>query len=107
MTGGVFAILPYTRPVFILSSAAVAGYSWQKNTIDLVAGQNFACLITLTGILQQVINFLTSWSGGNVALSGELDPSIVNNVDILFPGLNLIAYLNVQPIPLLFLTVDK
>lgn len=107
MTGGVFSSLPYTSPAFIFSSAKKTGYVWQKNTIDLVAGQNFACLITLTGILQQVTNFLTSWDGGNLALTGMLDPSAVNDVDILFPELDLIVYLGAKPIPLLFLTVDK
>lgn len=106
MAGGVFESLPYSNPAFIFSSDVYTGYTWKQNKINLVAGQNFACLITLTGILQQVINFLTSWDGStNLALTGMLDPSQVNNEDIIYPDMDLKVMLDVAPIPLLFLKV--
>ncbi len=106
MSGGVFDSLPYTNPAFIFTTDVVSQYSWNGNNIILVAGQNFACLITLTGILQQVVNFLTSWNGStNLALTGMLDPSQVNNEDIIYPDMDLKVMLDVTPIQLLFLQV--
>lgn len=106
MTGGVFDTLPYSDPAFIFSSNTNSQYVWMENNITLVAGQNFACLITLTGLLQQVTNFLTSWNGmTNLALTGMLDPSKVNNETIIYPDMNLKVMLDVEPIQLVFLNV--
>ncbi|MEL6133375.1 MAG: hypothetical protein AAFR59_08445, partial [Bacteroidota bacterium] len=63
MTGGVFSTLPYASPAFIFSTEAVASFDWMSFQIALVAGQNFAAEIKLTGILQKVTEFLTSWDG--------------------------------------------
>jgi len=107
MAGGVFDSLPYTNPAFVFSTDNVAQYTWQRNNISLVKGQNFTCLITLTGILQQVVNFLTSWNGStNLALAGMLDPSKVNNEDVIYPDMDLKVMIPAQAISLLFLTVS-
>ncbi len=108
MTGGVYSSLPYANPAFIFSSSAVDSYSWQQNNISLVAGQNFACTITLTGILQQVTFFLTSWNGNtNLALAGMLDPSKVDNDTVLYPDLDLKVSFDASVNPLGFLNISS
>jgi len=107
MSGGVFDSLPYSSPAFIFSTTDVPQYSWENNSITLTTGQNFTCLVTLTGILQQVVNFLTSWNGSTrLALAGMLDPSKVNNEDIIYPDMDLKVKIPAQAISLLFLSVS-
>lgn len=108
MVGGIYTDLPYTHPTLIFSSASQSQYEWQQNEISLVAGQNFAGLIQLTGILAPIVNFLIGWvNGKQIALSGKLDPSKVNNDTILYPEMDLKVELDVQVIPFSFLTVKS
>lgn len=108
MVGGIYSDLPYTHPTLIFSSAPQSQYVWQQNEISLVAGQNFASLIQLTGILAPIVNFLIGWvNGKQIALSGMLDPSKVDNDTILYPEMDLKVALDVQVIPFSFLTVKN
>nr|WP_315419906.1 LysM peptidoglycan-binding domain-containing protein [uncultured Pedobacter sp.] len=108
MVGGIYSDLPYTHPTLIFSSAPQSQYVWQQNEISLVGGQNFASLIQLTGILAPLVNFLIGWlNGTQIALSGKLDPSKVNNDTILYPEMDLKVELDVQVIPFSFLTVKS
>jgi hypothetical protein len=108
MVGGIYTDLPYTHSTLIFSSAPQSEYLWQQNEISLVAGQNFAGLIQLTGILAPLVNFLIGWvNGKQIALSGRLDPSKVDNDTILYPEMDLKVELDVQVIPFSFLTVKS
>ncbi|MBL1220372.1 hypothetical protein JET18_05950 [Chryseobacterium sp. L7] len=108
MTGGVFDNLPYTSPSFIFSTDEVAAFKWQQKNISLTEGQNFAALITLTKWLQPVVNFFTSWtSSTQLALVGSIDPSQVNNEDIVYPDLDLFVNVDATLISLGFLKVSN
>ncbi|NIF06603.1 LysM peptidoglycan-binding domain-containing protein [Chryseobacterium sp. Tr-659] len=108
MKGGVFDNLPYTSPSFIFSTQAVSAFNWQKKSISLTEGQNFAALITLTKWLQPVVNFFTSWtSSTQLALVGSIDPSQVNNEDIVYPELDLFVNIDATLISLGFLKVSN
>ncbi|MBQ4819260.1 LysM peptidoglycan-binding domain-containing protein [Aquimarina sp. MMG016] len=108
MTGGVFDGIPYTSPAFIFSTKEIAEYSWQKNNIALTTGQNFASLITLSEWLAETTKFLTSWSiSTKIPLYGTIDPSKVNNETYLFPDMDILAPIGVDPISLLFLEVSN
>ncbi|WP_336690717.1 MULTISPECIES: LysM peptidoglycan-binding domain-containing protein [unclassified Chryseobacterium] len=108
MTGGVFDNLPYTSPSFIFSTQDTAIFSWKQKNISLTKGQNFASLITLTQWLKPVVNFFTSWSSStNLALAGSIDPSQVNNEDIIYPEMNLFVPIDATLISLGFLNVSN
>ncbi|PKH51755.1 hypothetical protein CXF68_14150 [Tenacibaculum sp. Bg11-29] len=108
MTGGVFDSLPYSTPAFIFSSEDTDGFVWEKEAITLKAGQNFASLITLTGILKPVIEFLSSWvASTKLTFVGSLDPSKVDNEQYIYPEMDLFVPINVAPISLLFLDVSS
>jgi LysM repeat protein len=108
MTGGVFDNFPYTSPSFIFSTQDVAVFNWQQKNISLTEGQNFAAFITLTQWLQPVVNFFTSWSSSNkLALVGSIDPSQVNNEDIVYPEMDLFVPIDATLISLGFLTVSN
>jgi uncharacterized protein YegP (UPF0339 family)/LysM repeat protein len=108
MTGGVFDHLPYTSPSFVFSTEEKTAYSWQSESIALVKGQNFASFITLTNWLESVVDFLVSWpKGTKVALVGSIDPSQVNDQDIIYPDMNLYVKLNAELISLGFLKVSN
>src|SRR5579875_1026939 len=62
MTGFPYDYVPYTNPYFIFSTDKLAVYSWTGKTIALETGQNFASLITLTGVLQGIVQFLTGFN---------------------------------------------
>lgn len=107
MTGGIFDNIPYTAPSFIFSTEDVPDFSWLNQSVALIKGQNFAALITLTQWLQPVANFFTSWNTGTkLALIGSLDPSMVNNEDIIYPEMNLYVFINATLISLDFLKVS-
>ncbi|NML68703.1 hypothetical protein HHL23_02665 [Chryseobacterium sp. RP-3-3] len=108
MTGGVFDNLPYTSPSFVFSTQEVPAFKWQQKNISLTEGQNFAALITLTKWLQPVVNFFTSWtSSTQLALVGSIDPSQVNNEDIVYPDLDLFVNVDATLISLGFLKVSN
>lgn len=108
MTGGVFDNLPYTSPFFIFSTQEVAAFQWQQQNIALTKGLNFAAFITLTQWLQPVVNFFTSWTtSAKLALVGSIDPSQVNNEDIVYPELDLFVNIDATLISLGFLKVSN
>lgn len=108
MTGGVFDNLPYTSPSFIFSTKEVAVFNWWQKSISLKEGQNFAAFITLTQWLQPVVDFFTSWTASTkLALVGSIDPSQVNNKDIIYPELDLFAHIDATLISLGFLKVSN
>ncbi|PHO00925.1 hypothetical protein CSC82_26285, partial [Rhodobacteraceae bacterium 4F10] len=108
MTGGVFDNIPYSSPAFIFSTEDIAKFSWQNQTVPLVMGQNFASLITLTKWLKPVEDFFTFWSSSTrLALVGSLDPSAVNNEDIIYPEMNLYVAIDATVISLGFLEVSN
>lgn len=108
MTGGVFDNLPYTSPSFIFSTQEVTVFNWKQKNISLTEGQNFASFITLTQWLQPVVNFFTSWSlSTQLALVGSIDPSQVNNEDIVYPELDLLVNIDATLISLGFLKVSN
>jgi LysM repeat protein len=108
MTGGVFDNLPYTSPSFIFSTEEATVFNWRQKNISLTEGQNFAAFITLTKWLQPVVNFFTSWtSSTQLALSGSIDPSQVNNEDIVYPDLDLFVSVDATLISLGFLKVSN
>ncbi|MGG6231466.1 LysM peptidoglycan-binding domain-containing protein [Tenacibaculum sp. SDUM215027] len=108
MTGGVFDGLPYTTPTFVFSTKEITEYTWQKNIISLIQGQNFTSFITLSDWLAETTKFLTSWSvTTKIPLYGKLDPSEVNEETYLFPNINLAAPIKAQPISFLFLEVSN
>ncbi|MFN1215731.1 LysM peptidoglycan-binding domain-containing protein [Chryseobacterium kwangjuense] len=108
MTGGVFDNLPYTSPSFIFSTQEVTAFKWQQKNISLTEGQNFAALITLTKWLQPVVNFFISWtSSTQLALAGSIDPSQVNNEDIVYPDMDLFVNVDATLISLGFLKVSN
>jgi hypothetical protein len=76
--------------------------------ITLTKGQNFAALITLTQWLQPVVDFFTSWTTSTkLALVGSIDPSQVNNEDIVYPELDLFVNIDATLISLGFLKVSN
>ncbi|MET3035923.1 LysM domain-containing protein [Chryseobacterium sp. NRRL B-14859] len=108
MTGGVFDNLPYTSPSFIFSTQEVAAFNWRQKNISLTPGQNFSAFITLTQWLQPVVNFFTSWtSSTQLALAGSMDPSQVNNEDIVYPDLDLFVSIDATLVSLGFLKVSN
>lgn len=108
MTGGVFENLPYSSPTFIYSTSALSEFDWQSTKIALYEGQNFTSFITLSGWLQPVVDFLTSWtSGTKLALTGSIDPSIVNDDDLVYPNMDLYVSIDATVIDLGFLEVDQ
>lgn len=108
MTGGVFDNLPYTSPSFVFSTQEVTAFKWQQKNITLTKGQNFAALITLTQWLQPVVDFFTSWTTSTkLALVGSIDPSQVNNEDIVYPELDLFVNIDATLISLGFLKVSN
>ncbi|MCT2409154.1 hypothetical protein NZD88_16525 [Chryseobacterium antibioticum] len=108
MTGGVFDNLPYTSPSFVFSTQELPAFKWLQKNISLTEGQNFAALITLTKWLQPVVNFFTSWtSSTQLALVGSIDPSQVNNEDIVYPDLDLFVNVDATLISLGFLKVSN
>lgn len=108
MTGGVFDNFPYTSPSFIFSTQDIAVFNWQQKNISLTEGQNFAAFITLTQWLQPVVNFFTSWQPSTkLALVGSIDPSQVNNEDIIYPDMDLFVSVDATLISLDFLEVSN
>ena len=108
MTGGVFDTLPYSSPSFIFSTLAVEEFPYEDQTIELVVGQNFASLIKLTGILESIIEFLSTWVASRVlTFAGRLDPSKIGTEGYIFPDMDLFVPIDDEPISLIFLEVTS
>lgn len=106
--GGPFDGFPYTNPAFVFSTTDEAAFSWKNAQIALTKGQNFSSQIKLQGWLTAATEFLINWnSATQLALAGSLDPSQVDNEEIIYPDMNLKVAVPGRLISLSFMEVSN
>ncbi|HEX8231254.1 MAG TPA: LysM peptidoglycan-binding domain-containing protein [Chloroflexia bacterium] len=108
-----FSTLPITYQTYIFSSSPVASWTWlyDKNqpadTIALQAGMNFASCLLLDDYLAPVLKWIPGLDKGPYSFFGPLDPHLVDNQEVIYPSMNLVATLSDAEFSLAFLKVSN